>query len=47
MPNKIWFSKINSPEEFPKIKTIYCFHPKIAKLIAKLLVKVFGWEELK
>lgn len=45
--NKIYFSKIGNPEELPKITTIYCFHPKIAQFMAKLINRITKWFEKK
>lgn len=33
----IYFSHTASPEEFPKVKTVNCFHPKIAQWIVNML----------
>ncbi len=39
--NKIYFSKLDSPESFPKTMSIYCFHPAIARFLAKILNRIF------
>lgn len=39
---RLYISKIRDPEEFPKTRSINCFHPWIAKKLAALLNRIFS-----
>lgn len=44
-PNPVYFSSISQPEEFPKQKSINCFHPKIANFVVNVLKWLNKWKQ--
>jgi hypothetical protein len=45
-PQKLYYSSISDPQECPKIRIIWLFHPSIVKIVAWFLQKVLGWKRL-